>query len=94
MSKTKKKNRILCYVVNEQENSVIFYLLNYFLAQEKSQINYKSRLSHELQKMLDKDINVSIDITSVEDLSFIYEEFMNYFDLWFPKRISIINRNL
>jgi hypothetical protein len=96
MSKTKKKNSVLCYVVNEKENNVIFYLLNYFLAQENSQINYKTRLSHELQKMLNKDVNtkVYIDITSVEDLSFIYDEFMNYFDLWFPKRISIINRNL
>lgn len=101
MSKVKKKkNNILCYVVNEKENSVIFYLLNYFLAQESSLINYKSRLSQELQKMLYKDVNTNlyIDITSVEDssfdLSFIYDEFMNYFDVWFPKRISIINRNL
>lgn len=90
-----KKKINTCYVTNEAKNSVTFYLLNYLT--NVSNVNYKSRLSHELLKVLNKDVNTKlfIDITSVEqDLSFIYNEFVNHFDVWFPKRITIINRNL
>lgn len=101
MSKTKKKNNNNpCYVVNDIKNSVTFYLLNYLTCESSTKVNYKSRLSHELLKMLDKDINTKlfIDITSVEDssfdLSFMFDEFVNHFSVWFPKRIEVINRDL
>jgi hypothetical protein len=98
MSKNKKKKikGNTCYIVDEIKNSATFYLLNYLNNKDSSGVNYKSRLSHELLKMLYKDVNTAlyIDITSVEDdLSFISNEFMNYFDVWFPRRICIINRN-
>ena len=90
-----KKKSNTCYVINENSNSVTFYLLNYLT--NVSVINYKSRLSHELLKFLNEDVNTSIfiDISSVEDdLSFMFNEFVNHFSVWFPKRIEVINRNL
>lgn len=90
-----KKKSNTCYVINENSNSVTFYLLNYLT--NVSVINYKSRLSHELLKFLNEDVNTSIfiDISSVEDdLSFMFNEFVNHFSVWFPNRIEVINRNL
>jgi hypothetical protein len=92
-----KKKSNTCYVINENSNSVTFYLLNYLTNANSNQVNYKSRLSHELLKFLNKDVNtlIFIDISSVEDdLSFMFNEFVNHFSVWFPKRIEVINRNL
>lgn len=92
MSKRNKSNRY--YIINTEKNSVTFYLLNYLT--NKESYCYKSKLSYDLLKLLNSNIfsNLYLDISSADDLSFIYNEFMNHFDIWFPKRVSIINRNL
>lgn len=50
-------------------------------------------ISHSLLQFLERSINnkLIIDLSDCDDYSFIFNELLHHFDVWFPKRIEIIN---
>lgn len=50
-------------------------------------------ISYTLLQFLERSINnnLIIDLSDCCDYHFIFNELLNHFDIWFPKRIKIIN---